>query len=514
MKKIVSGEVLQDKMVEAINLLCDTVKTTLGPKGSNVIIDHSNFSPFITNDGVTIAENIFSDDEVINTILTLAKEASLKTNTLVGDGTTTTLVLLQSIFNNGLDLIKKGVNPIILKKELNKELENIITMLKEYATMPSQSDLEHIAYISSNSKEIGKIVSEVYLKVLDKNAITIKEGEDEVTKVNYLKGYAIDSIIPSIYFLNGLKQKVYSNPFILLVDRCLYNLEEVSLVLNEIITKKCSLIIMARDYTEEFVQNIISLNMENNLEILLLKIPGYGLNSKQILDDLKVICNGDLVINKDITLDDLGRVQEVSVDDEKCLFNFKYNDLIKKRVLELNDMLNNTDSEKENIEGRLAMFNKGIAEIIVGAKTVTERREKKMRYDDALGAIEAAKEGIVPGSGLILSLISERLNEDGMAKVIFKKSLSKPLEQILINAGLNYQEIIERIKNTNYEIIYNVKSEEYEKVRDTLVIDPVKVVINALVNATSIASIILTTTSLVINENLNNLNKVIDYNEL
>ena len=232
MKKVVSGNVLKEKMIEAIDLLCDTVKVTLGPKGNNVIIDHSNFSPFITNDGVTIAENIESDDEITNTILELAKEASIKTNEIVGDGTTTTLVLLQSIFKEGLKVINEGVSPIILKQEIDESLNKIIELLKSKSRKPTNNDLLNISTISSNDKKIGKLIYEAYLKTQNKDAIKIIETNDIDCSLNFIKGYNFETVIASPYYFNEFKEINITNCKILIIDKTLEGIEEVANVLN------------------------------------------------------------------------------------------------------------------------------------------------------------------------------------------------------------------------------------------------------------------------------------------
>ncbi len=515
MKKIVSGEELRVKMEEAINLLCDTVKSTIGPKGSNVIIDHSTFSPFITNDGVTIAENIESEDAVINTILELAKEASLKTNDLVGDGTTTTLVILQSLFNEGLNLIRKGINPVMLKKELDNTLKEIVNLIERYSHIPSKEEMAYIASVSSNDEEIGKIISEVYLNILEKSAITIKESDEAFTKVNYLKGYIFESLIPSLYFLEGLNTKEYLNPYILLFNNKLDDIEILANILNYIIKNNSSLIIMAQDYSDDLINTILNLNLENHLNIMLLKIPEYGIRQNSILEDIGAISQSTITDSLEILqVNYLGKVEKAHINNEKVYLSFKFNDLIKERIIKLNEEVKNTETEQEFIKKRLAMFNNGVAEILVGAQTTTERREKKMRFDDALWAISSASKGVTSGGGLTLAYISSLLNNNDKGTNLLKKALLKPMEQILINAGLDYNKIFMKLKESNYKLLYNVKTDNYENITKTKVLDSKEVLISAVSNAVSIAGMILTTTSIVINEYQNNLNKVNDYNEL
>ena len=514
MKKVVSGKELQDKMVEAINLLCDTVKITLGPKGNNVIIDHSTFSPFITNDGVTIAENITSEDEVINTILELAKEASIKTNDNVGDGTTTTLVLLQSIFNEGIKLINNGVSPIVLKRELDNYLDVIISKLKSMARIPSKEELKNVAIISSNDEEIGKNITNAYLKVLNRDAISIKEGEEDITKINYLKGYMIDSLLTSPYFLKGLNKKIYNEPYLLLVNNNLDDIEYIADIINKVVEEKENLIIIASNYTEDVIQNILELNMNYEKEIILLKTPEFGFKQIEILKDLEVISNAKII--NDITNINnyfLGRVSRIEIDNEKVIINYQNNN-IKDYLIKLKKDLKNTTSERDFISSRINMFKKGKVEILVGAKTTTERREAKMRYDDALWAISTAKVGILPGSGITLAKISNELNDDSNTIKILKIALNKPLKQILDNSGLYYEEIYQELKNNNFNVIYNINNNVFEDIKDTLVIDSLNVVINAIKNAISIAGMLLTTTSIIINEYQNNMNIVNNYTEM
>ena len=269
MKKVISGNELYDNMSNAINILCSTVKSTLGPICNNVIIDHSNFSPFITNDGVTIAENITSENEVINTILELAKEASIKTNENVGDGTTTTLVLLESIFNLGLNLIRNGMKPMKLKNDLISELDNIIKDINLKSRKANNKDLINIAINSANDIEIGKIVSDAYSKVKDKNAINIVEYDIPLTRIEYLKGYCFETILASPYFLYNNTEIKYTNSKILLVNSILDDINVLSLIFNEVIKNNNSLIIIANDYEENFINQVLSLKLDNNLNIVL-----------------------------------------------------------------------------------------------------------------------------------------------------------------------------------------------------------------------------------------------------
>lgn len=515
MKKVINGNDLYQKMEEAIDLLCKTVKTTLGPIGNNVIIDHSNFSPFITNDGVTIAENISSDDVIINTILELAKEASIKTNENVGDGTTTTLVLLESIFKYGLNLIKEGKKPIILKNELHEELNKIIEYTKIKKRKTTKSDLLNIATNSSNDIEIGKIISEVYNKIKNKNAINIIESDIQTTKVEYLKGYSFETIIASSYFFKNNNELEYNNAKIILTNNELIDINILGEIINEIIKNNDKLIIISKDYDDYFINQILSLNIDNNIDIILLKTPEYGLRTIDILNDISTITNSKIVDNNIFNINCLGNIKRIILNNHTTRLEFSNNTNINKYINKLKTNLNKENLfDYDFISKRISMFKYGCANIYVGGITKTERIEKKMRFEDALCALSTSNNGIIPGSGIILLEISDKLNDKRDIEKLYKYALTKPFEQILINAGLEYQNIHKHIKNNNYNIIYNVKTEKYEDINTTQIIDPYNVLIDSLKNAVSIASILLTTSNLVINEQLNNLNKINDYNEI
>lgn len=504
MKKVIRGNELYNKLEEAICLLCDTVKSTLGPKGSNVIIDHSTFSPFITNDGVTIANNIESEDEAINTILELTKEAAIKTNEKAGDGTTTTLVLLESIFKKGLELIKKGRNPIIVKKELDLELNNIIKLLEKEKVKPNLEKLKKIAMISANDQEIGNIVFEAFKSVKSKEAIILKEIDDCSTKINYLNGYIIETNTSPYFFKENIID--YINPLVLVVNKDLFDLEELSIYINEIYVNKRPLVIIANDFNDTLVNEVISLNLENDLNICLLKAPYYGIKQFIVLKDLAFLCNAN-ICQSDFTIDSLGTIDRIKIDKNNCCFFFKKSDITTDYGNKIaKECQNDIDLDFNN--KRIAFFKNGIAEINIGGNSKTERREKLMRFEDSVWAINCAVHGVLPGSGLTLLKIANKCKND-----IFKDALQEPFKQIMNNSGLDVNVIEEEIINNNFQKLFNVNTNNYENVKSTLVLDPYEVVINSLINATSIAGMLLTTTSLVINEYSNNI-KNNDFNEL
>ncbi|MBQ6282379.1 MAG: hypothetical protein IJK66_02435 [Bacilli bacterium] len=505
MKRVVCNEELRESMKSAINLLCDTVKMTLGPGGSNAIIDHSTLNPYITNDGVTIAENIESDDIVINTILELAKEATAKTNENVGDGTTTTLVLLQSIYNEGMKLIDSGISPILLKRKLDSYLNVTVQKIKSYSRKPSSNELLDIACISANDLEIGKLVYEVYSKIKDKNSIVIKEGEYG-TYVKYLKGYVLDTDIASSYFFTN-NEIIYNSPYVLLSDSIIYSLNEISSILNYINECNKSLVIVASDYDEHFINEILSLVINNNYKIVLLKNPQYGFKQLNILKDLSCISLAS-INHSSYNIESLGMVKQIKVGRNFTTLTFEFDNQVKERIDELNNILKlETDEyEKDFYLKSIAMLKNKMAEIIVGAPTKVERREKVMRFDDALCSISSAYNGILVGSGITLYKVSEEL-DDNLYSNIYKEAIKMPLKQILINAGVS-SDVLKKIVDSGYSKLYNVTSCKYENVDSTKVLDSLDVVVNSLVNAVSIAGMLLTTNSLIINENSNK----VDYN--
>lgn len=510
LKKVINGIELKDKLIEAINILCDNVKITLGPKGNNVIIDHSTLSPFITNDGVTIASNIESEDPIINTILEIAKEASIKTNEKVGDGTTTTLVLLQSILKNGIKALSK-TNSIILKKEIDIATENVIKKLKILSQNPTKKQLTNIANISANDKEIGQNIANCYLKYTNKNAISIKEGETQETIINNLKGYSISTNIASPYFFKEGKSLKILNPYLLLIDNILYDLSYLENIINYFIETNESLIIIAKDYNEELINQITSLYLDNTANIILLKNPEYGLKEQILIDDLRLISNSNNIELNILKLNHLGKVKEVNINKEFTNFSFDNNEKIKKRIYSLKKTLYHNQFDYDYNSQRIAMLENGLIEILVGAPTKTERREKKMRYDDALWAIDSAAKGVIPGGGITLLRISNEINPQTIGEHIIKKSLQIPFEQIINNAGLDLKKIKNKIIKNNFELLYNINTDNYEALQNTEVLDSTLVLINAITSASSIATMLLTTNCLIINEHQNNLNKQIDY---
>lgn len=517
MKKIVTGEYLRDKMGEAISLLCGTVKQTLGPMGNNVIIDHSSFHPFITNDGVTIAKNIESDDEVVGAIIEIAKEASIKTDENVGDGTTTTLVLLESLINLSQKYIDKGINPLVIKRSLTKKLEFIIKKLEELKQEATPNNLRDIAALSANDKDIGELVGDIIKKVDNKEAITIKEKREDILDVKYIKGYSCSITHPSEYYFQDKKSMIFDEAYILIVNDLLSDIESVSSILNDAMINDKSLVIIAKDFDDYFVNEIISLNFEGKIKCFMVKISEYGLRERIIEKDLEIITGAQIAEESgNISGANIGIIKHLYLDKDILKMGYKDNLNLSNYVLKIEEEIKGLEDEfdKEFYQKRKSMFTTGMVEISIGAPTMTECRERRMRLDDAICSTYAAKEGILPGGGISLLQVADSITEDDEASLIWKETLKKPFEQIMINAALDGAEIKAKIEKEHYKIIYNVHQDKYEKINDTKVVDAFGVVRNSLINACSIASMLLTTTSLVINEYQNNINKVDDFREI
>ena len=501
MKQVISGDSLRKYILEAINLICNAVSSTLGPIGNNVLINSSDEPCFVTNDGVTIARNIESDNKIINSILEIVKEASLKTNELVGDGTTTTLVLLQSIYNEGIKKINNGKSPIILKNELNESLEKIIKEIDKVSRKPTKSELAFIAATSANDKNIGKFLSNIYFKMKSKYAIKLENGNKDKTYYEIKKGYNIEiDNISSIYFQNKDEIKL-NNCYILCLKGYLSSLEQISDIINECITNNKNLIIFVDDVEKEVYQELLVYYLSYNKKIFVFTLTDYGLRKEKIQIDIENItkCIIKNIDYESISFDDLGS-SDITINKNEVII-YSDND-VKYYIEKLKKELKNTDSEydKEFIGNRLSKLEKGNTIVYIGGKTKTEIKEKIMRYEDSLCALSVASNGIVLGCGITLLSISDKIKCETDSDEILKKVLIVPFVTISKNSGKDYKNILDDIKYNNYEYIYNFKNNELEKMDNTSVLDSKEVLICSLKTAISIASMLLTTNYLVIND--------------
>ena len=504
MKKVISGEELNNYMKESVNLLCDTVITTLGPMGNNVIIDSSLSTPYITNDGVTIANNIESDNKIINTILELTKSSSIKTDELVGDGTTSTLAILKSIFNSGFNLINKGKNRIVLKQEFDSSINTIIKLILDNSKKPNNKDILNVLNTSCDDDNISKLLINAYKKVKDFDAINIIEGTKEYDEIIYNKGYKINSSLASNLFLKDKNKLSINDSKILLINNDLYTIEAISNVLNEVIKRKEKLIIIANQYSDTVINELLSLNIDNNIEIYPIKLNEYSNRYNIVYEDISIISNSKVVFNtNDINYSYTGMIKNITINKDDIFISFETNKDIKNKIKEIKKDIKKitNDLDKEYYNDRLIMLNKGKVIIEIGGKTFIDIRHRTMRAIDALNSYKTALNGVIPGSGIILHKISNtHPNTDGMK--ILLNSLRSILEQIIINTG-NQKEILNKIVNSNYTLIYNFKTNEFENINETTILDPVQTVINEFKIACSVAGMLLTTSSIIINENEN-----------
>ncbi len=502
MRKVLKGKEIQESILESIHLLCDAVKITLGPLGENVLISSNELLPYITNDGVTIARNIESDDPVINGILEIAKESSLKTNELVGDGTTTTLVLLEKLIDEGFKVINEGYSPILLKKEMENFLKVLEKELRNLKRKPLKKDYLEVSKLSCNEEELGTFIYEVYQKVKQKNAIHLIETNKEDTTYEQLFGYSLEIEIDS----NIMKEKdSLLNPYVLLIDGELENLEEISETLNPILKEEKHLIILANHFYEEVLQECAYFDFNHENKILCLEVPEYANRRKEILKDLEVISSSK-IWNKNrgeiLSWSHIGKLGYFSKEKRFVLFSItkskkleKYQEKLKKEIL-----LCDSEYEKEFLEERYAKLSVGLILVFIGGISKTSIREKKMRMEDAFCALEMTKKGVVVGGGVSLLQIKEKIEGITMGSKVCLSTLSSPFYQILDNCGVEKESVYETLKESLFTKVYNARLNEFESISDTSVKDPFEVVLTSLKNAISIASLLLTTNYFVLNE--------------
>ncbi len=497
MNRVIGMEEVREKIKKAISLICDTVGSTLGPLGNNVLINGDNTAPFITNDGATIARNIESDDGAINAILEIIKESSLKTEQVVGDGTTTTLVLLKSIYENGLVELEKNNDAIKIRDSLYLGLEKIISKINEYKRIPSLEELLYVGTVSSGDLKIGKMILEVLEKMNSKDSIRIEESKNEETYYKIKKGYFLESDdISPLYFINHEEIKL-EGASILLTRGYLNNLEIFANILNEIKKEDKKLIIFSTEISDYVKQELLTYN-----NVYIFEVPNYGSKKELILENLSSLCGANIknVENDIFSFSDLGYIESCIVNKKEVILYSSNN--IEDRIKFLNKLLisETSDYEKDFLKLEISKLTNGMAIIYVGGKTKTEKREKLMRFEDALCAVSSAYDGVVDGEGITFLKISEVIDNN-----ILKYALKEPFRKILKNAYTDYEEIENKVlKEDKY---YNLEDKKFYNLNDNKVLDPALVLIESIKNAVSIASILLTTNFLVIN---NKLKKEID----
>ena len=498
MLKVINDEEFKEKLVESINLLCNPVIKTLGPMGENVLISCSDQEPFITNDGVTIAKNIFSEDKEVNSILAILKEASLKTDEEVGDGTTTTLVLLKSLLLKGLEKINKGCEPLKVKKEIEKYLNKILELLDKEKILPTKENYHDIASTSANDEKIGILLSKIFLKVKDKNAIKIKESNNFKTYTEKINGYYFESGVARKIFLMNQNEIILNNCYVLLLDYYLDDLNSLNNIYNMMIENKTNLIILADSFSEDVIETTIDLNSNNDYKIILINSIDYIEKKKEVLEDLEIITNAKIVKYHNLPdVNDLGFSKQVKCDLDKTIIMTTNSKNLRSHLKKLEKL--SLDIKEtfylENLKERINNLKNKIIFIYVGGYTKTEKKELIMRYTDALCSLSSCQKGILYGSGLTLLKVSDEIEDE-----MFKEVLESPIRQIMKNNNLDADKIIKKIKENSYQKLYNVNNNCLENIYDTKVLDAYLVVRKTLETAFSIAGMLLTTSSLVINE--------------
>ena len=518
-KEIKFGEDARKKMLDGVNKLADTVKVTLGPKGRNVVLDKSFGAPLITNDGVTIAKEIELDDPYENIGARLVKEVATKTNDIAGDGTTTATVLAQAIIKEGVKNVAAGGDPMAIKRGIDKAVESAVEGLKGISSeINGKEDIARVASISANSNEIGELIAEAMEKVSKDGVITIEESKTATTGLNVVEGMQFDKGYISPYFVTDTDkmETVMENPYILITDKKISNIQEILPLLESLMQQSGKLLIIADDIESEALSTLVLNKLRGVLNVAAVKAPGFGDRRKEMLEDIAVLTGGEVITSdlglelKDTTIEQLGRAKQVKIQKENTIIVDGAGDKEKlsARVKQIKSQLEETTSEfdKEKLQERLAKIAGGVAVIEVGAATEVEMKEKKLRIEDALSATKAAvEEGIVAGGGTALVNIMPAVEKclDGLseeekigAKIVLK-ALEEPVRQIATNAGLEGAVILNKIKSSEDGIGFNAAKEEYVDMKKTGIVDPTKVTRSALQNAASIASMILTTESVV-----------------
>ena len=518
-KMIKFGEDARKSLLEGVNKLADTVKVTLGPKGRNVVLDKSFGAPLITNDGVTIAKEIELEDKFENMGARLVKEVSTKTNDVAGDGTTTATVLAQSMIKEGVKNVAAGADPMAIKRGIDKAVNTAVGALREISSsVNGKEDIARVASISANNEEIGNLIADAMEKVSNDGVITIEESKTSNTELNVVEGMQFDKGYLSPYMATDTEkmEAVLDNPYILITDKKISNIQEILPLLESLMQESGKLLIICDDMEGEALSTLILNKLRGVLNVVVVKAPGFGDKRKAMLQDIAVLTGGEVITSdlglelKDTTIAELGRAKQVKVQKENTIIvdGAGEKQQIADRVAQLKAQINETksDYDKEGLQERLAKLAGGVAVIGVGAATEVEMKDKKLRIEDALSATKAAvEEGIVAGGGTALLNCTNKVKKlvdtlEGGEKLgaeIVLKALEEPAKQIARNSGLEPAVIVEKVKSEKEGIGFDAATETYVDMKKAGIVDPTKVTRSALQNAASIASMVLTTESLV-----------------
>ena len=520
-KEIKYGIEARKALEEGVNKLANTVRVTIGPKGRNVVLDKSYGAPLITNDGVTIAKDIELEDAFENMGAQLVKEVAAKTNDVAGDGTTTATVLAQAMINEGMKNLAAGANPIVLRKGMKKATDCAVEAIAHMSEKVTGKDqIAKVAAISAGDEEVGQMVADAMEKVSQDGVITIEESKTMKTELDLVEGMQFDRGYISAYMATDMDkmEAVLDNPYILITDKKISNIQEILPVLEQIVQSGAKLLIIAEDVEGEALTTLIVNKLRGTFNVVAVKAPGYGDRRKEMLKDIAILTGGQVISEelglelKDTTMDMLGRAKSVKVQKENTVIvdGEGAKEDIDARVAQIKAQLEETTSEfdKEKLQERLAKLAGGVAVIRVGAATETEMKEAKLRMEDALNATRAAvEEGVVSGGGSayihaskkVSELVKELSGDEKIGAQIILKALEAPLFHIAYNAGLEGAVIINKVRESEVGTGFDAYKEEYVNMIDAGILDPAKVTRSALQNATSVASTLLTTESVVAN---------------
>ena len=520
-KEIKYGIEARKALEEGVNKLANTVRVTIGPKGRNVVLDKSYGAPLITNDGVTIAKDIELEDAFENMGAQLVKEVAAKTNDVAGDGTTTATVLAQAMINEGMKNLAAGANPIVLRKGMKKATDCAVEAIAHMSEKVTGKDqIAKVAAISAGDEEVGQMVADAMEKVSNDGVITIEESKTMKTELDLVEGMQFDRGYISAYMATDMDkmEAVLDNPYILITDKKISNIQEILPVLEQIVQSGSKLLIIAEDVEGEALTTLIVNKLRGTFNVVAVKAPGYGDRRKEMLKDIAILTGGQVISEelglelKDTTMDMLGRAKSVKVQKENTVIvdGEGAKEDIDARVAQIKAQLEETTSEfdKEKLQERLAKLAGGVAVIRVGAATETEMKEAKLRMGDALNATRAAvEEGVVSGGGSayihaskkVAELVKTLSGDEKIGAQIILKALEAPLFHIAYNAGLEGAVIINKVRESEVGTGFDAYKEEYVNMIDAGILDPAKVTRSALQNATSVASTLLTTESVVAN---------------
>ncbi|MCH5344059.1 MAG: chaperonin GroEL [Acetatifactor sp.] len=520
-KEIKYGAEARAALESGVNQLADTVRVTLGPKGRNVVLDKSFGAPLITNDGVTIAKEIELEDAFENMGAQLVKEVATKTNDVAGDGTTTATVLAQAMVNGGMKNLAAGANPIILRKGMKKATDCAVEAIAEMSQkVNGKNHIARVAAISAGDEEVGQLVADAMEKVSGDGVITIEESKTMQTELDLVEGMQFDRGYISAYMATDMDkmEATLENPYILITDKKLSNIQEILPLLEQVVQSGAKLLIIAEDVEGEALTTLIVNKLRGTFNVVAVKAPGYGDRRKAMLEDIAILTGGQVISSelglelKEVTMDQLGHAKSVKVQKENTVIVDGEGDkaAIQSRIAQIKAQIDETtsDFDREKLQERLAKLAGGVAVIRVGAATETEMKEAKLRLEDALAATKAAvEEGIICGGGSAYIHASKKVAKlaetmEGDEKTganLVLKALESPLFHIAANAGLEGSVIINKVRESEVGVGFDVLKEEYVDMVEAGILDPAKVTRSALQNATSVASTLLTTESVVAN---------------